>query len=363
MKRIKPRPMPKEQLFPITGSPRRFVTVLTTILAFLLSATISLRPALGQDPSVKKEEKAVALVNGFPIFPSDLNCAIEAAYARKPSLLQKGPAGEGPSTLKRLIDIELLYQESLKHRFPGLVEETEELFEREIEIAGSVEKLRSTLMCNNISLPQFRKSIFRNTSINRLLKKEIYSRITVNDMEIEEYYRRNVSKMKKPESVRLRQIFIQASQSSDEESLRQVENRAKAVFKQAVEGGDFVLLARKYSDDPKGASAGGEMGVIFKGNFHKRFESLVFSVTEGSVAGPVRSSNGYHIFQVVSFSPASPRPLNEVRPRIATLIQRSKARSMVGAFISSLREKADILILRDETINGGDHEPSGRFRK
>jgi len=354
--------MREELSFSSARSLHRFVIILITTLALFSSVSIFCTPSFGLDAAEQRNEKAIALVNGSPIFPSDLSCAVEASLARRPSF-RMGPTPDGPGTLNRLIDIELLYQESLKHRFPGLVEETEELFEREIRIAGGVEKLRSTLMCNSISLEKFRKSIFRNTSINRLLNQEVYSRIIVNEKEIEEHFHQNVSRLKKPESVRLRQIFIRAPLSTDEDSLKELENRARSIFKKATEGDDFVLLARKYSDDPKGTGVAGEMGVIFKGNLHKTFESLIFSLREGSVTEPVRSSNGYHIFQVVSFSPASPRPLEEVRSRIITLIRLSKARSMICAYVSSLKAKADIRIFDKEILNGGEHEPAGRIRQ
>jgi parvulin-like peptidyl-prolyl isomerase len=290
------------------------------------------------------EESPIALVNGMPILPSDLSCAVEAWKFST----RHGTAAGNAGTLNQLIVIELLYQESLKHRFHGLVADAEEVYRREIKRAGSEEKLRSTLQCNNISLKQFRQYIFRNLAINRLLDKKVYSRITVSDEEIDEYYEANRQKYKTPESVRLRQIFIRAPNRADEKNLFETENLVRNVFEQAVKGNDFVMLARKYSDDPIGASAGGEMGVIFRGNLHPTFESLVFSRGDGSVTEPVKSHSGYHIFQVVATFPSAPKPLEEVRPRIVNEIRKSKARTMISDYVSNLRQKAEIRIFGEE---------------
>lgn len=289
------------------------------------------------------EEKPIALVNGMPILPSDLNCALEAWKFSA----RHNTAADSTGMLNQLIVIELLYQESLKHRFHGLAGDAEEVYRREVKRAGSEEKLRSTLQCNNISLRQFRQYIFRNLAINRLLDKMVYSRISTSDAEIDEYYEANKHKFKTPESVRLRQIFIKTPPKTDERTLLDARNRARKIFEKVIDGGDFVMLARKYSDDPAGADMGGEMGVIYRGNLNHSFESLIFSHSEGSVTKPVRSRSGYHIFQVVATFPSAPKPLEEVRSRIITEIRRSKARLMISQYVSSLKEKSDIRILED----------------
>jgi len=292
-------------------------------------------------------EQAVAFVNGFPIFPSDMNCAIEASLARNPHLRTK-PFHDGPRVLEHLINIELLYQESLKHRYPGLVEETDKLFEKEVQEAGSRKQLEAALECNGISLDQFQQAIFRNVSIRKLLDDKVYSGITVTEEEIQDYYRENLVHFRSPESVRLRQILIPTPSSSDDNALKDAEKRAKNVFLQASKGKDFLSLARKYSDDPDGAGSVVEMGVLFKGNLHSPFESLLSGLNEGEVMGPLRSPAGFHIFQVVSLSPPSHPPLEEVRQTIFRRIRLAKAKDLITDFIASLRANATIVIVDQE---------------
>jgi len=350
--------MPQDISLPKAVFPRQRALFLSIAAALSFLFFFPGSNALGQDPPLGPGEEAVALVNGTPIYPSDLNCALEAALAKK-THLNKGPSFDNPIVLNHLIDIELLYQESLKHHYPGLVKETENIFAQEIENARGREKLKATLACNGISVEQFKRSIFRNVSIRRLLDETVYSRITVTGKEIGEHYEENLSDFKIPESVTLRQIFIRIP-SSDKDTLRKVEIRARGVFRQAAKGEDFISLARKYSDDPGEADSGGEMGVIFKGNLHDTLESVVFGQREGCVTEPVRSPRGFHIFQIVSFSPSSLRPLEEVQETISERIRREKARGMVSDFILTLREKASIVLLDKENGRGENHEhPAG----
>ncbi|MCJ7499877.1 hypothetical protein MUP29_06435, partial [bacterium] len=150
----------------------------------------------------------MAHVNGATIFKSDLSCAIEAALARN-LISQRGDIKDpgfdrdqvdNEIALYRLIDIELLYQESLKHRFYGLTEESTQRYQLEVKRLGGEDQLISALQCNSMSPEEFRRTIFRRLSIKRLLDKVIYSSIQVTDDYIRDYYELNKDKFQKPES-------------------------------------------------------------------------------------------------------------------------------------------------------------------
>jgi peptidyl-prolyl cis-trans isomerase C len=242
---------------PLQRIPARLLAIVTTVILTILAAD----PGWPADPG--ESAVPVAQVNGVTIYQSDLFCAIEASLAR--NLLTRRRDGEDPEstpyqvenekTLRRLIDIELLYQESLKHRFHGLTEESERRYQLEVQRLGGEARLESTLQCNNMSSEQFRKAIFRNLSIKRLLDKVVYSRIQVTEDEIREYYENNRDRFRKPESVRIRQILIKVPSEPGEDKWRHAEDRAHTIYRIASTGTDFVRLARKHSDETSRASS------------------------------------------------------------------------------------------------------------
>ncbi|UCG38479.1 MAG: peptidylprolyl isomerase [bacterium] len=321
--------------------------LLRSVAVWTLIALVPPGAVLGAPPSPLEElQRPVALVNGIPIYPYDLDCALEASRAKKIS----DPESISPDsdlTLNRLIEIELLYQESLKHRFPGLNEEAEQRYRREVRRIGGEEKLRSYLKCNNLTPAQLRKSIFRTLSINRYLDKMVYSKITVTETEIQDYYQKHLDSFMRPPSVRLKQIIILGPKAPAKEDWARTADRARSVYLEAVRGADFETLARRHSEDPSGASLGGEMGVIYMGNLHRSFETLIFSMNAGSVTEPIRSNSGYHIIKIVSSSGPSQRPLEEVRNEIITGIRLSKASSRISELLSDLKESSDVRILND----------------
>lgn len=310
----------------------------------------SVAPGLADD-----QAEPVARVNGVTLYKSDLSCAIEASLARKLSsrysdldYSTKGEKVDSSETLERLINIELLYQESLKHRFRGLAEESEKRYQLEVKRLGGEERLTSALQCNNITPGQFRKIIFRNLSIQRLLDEIIYSRIQVTEDEIRRYYEDRKESFQKPESVRIRQILIKAPSEQEEEKWRHAQDRAHTIYKEASNGSDFVRLARRHSEDPASASVGGDMGLIQKGSLHDIFGTVIFTMKAGSVTKPIRSRQGFHIVKIVSTSPRATRTLEESRQYITTLIRRERAREMISQLLEDLKGKAQVEIMKSQ---------------
>ena len=295
----------------------------------------------------------VATVNGVSINSSDLTCAIEASLARmlistnkadsdttgNPEILQR-------KTLDRLISIELLYQESLKKRFPGLNEEVERQYKLEVLRAGGEDRLKTALKCNEITPDDFKAAIFRNISINRFLDIMIYSKITVSHKEISAYYEDNKDHYFVKKSVRLQQIFIKIPRMASDKT-GQPSEKVQMVHDQASKGADFSNLARKFSDDPVGASTGGDMGLIYKGNLQRSFNTVIFSMTSGAVSQPLQSRNGYHIFKIRTVYPETVRPLSDVSKNIRKILRKKKAEKLVTNLLARLRESAEIVVTDD----------------
>lgn len=323
---------------------------LAWVTAVLLTL-FSVNPGFTQDPG-----EPVARVNGVTLYSSDLTCAIEASLARKLSsrysdpgdLESEGEAVDSRETLNRLINIELLYQESLKHRFPGLAEESEKRYQQEVKRLGGEDRLASALLCNNITPSQFRKNIFRSISIQRLLDLAVYSRVQVTEEEIRKYYEENKDRFQRPESLRIRQILIKVPSQRDDDKWRQARDRAHAIYQEANDGSDFVLLARRHSEDPASASIGGDMGLIQTESLKDVFGTVVFSMQVGSVTKPIRSKQGFHIVKVVARNPRTARTLDESRQYITTLIRRERARGMISQLIDDLKARAEIEIMKKQ---------------
>jgi len=88
---------------------------------------------------------------------------------------------------------------------------------------------------------------------------------------------------------------------------------AKAVYSLVSDGVDFAKLAADYSTHSASKSKGGDLGWFSSGGLEEEFgvsdlESIAFSLDIGGISQPIKSSQGYHIIQVLGHET---RPLSD----------------------------------------------------
>jgi peptidyl-prolyl cis-trans isomerase D len=108
--------------------------------------------------------------------------------------------------------------------------------------------------------------------------------------------------------------------------------RAKAldVLKQIKAGGDWAVLAKKYSADPGSKDKGGELSWITKGQTVAEFDKTAFAQSKGQISDPVQTSFGFHIIQTEEKEDAHLKPLTEVKPAIEEALKQEKVKTQMA---------------------------------
>ncbi len=165
---------------------------------------------------------------------------------------------------------------------------SEERFQEELAREGlTEEKLRE----------RYRKDLEAQLLARKLVDKEVTSKVTVTDKEVEQFYQNRKGELpKKPPEVSLAQIVILSEVDSLVDAA--AKKRAQEVLDAVKSGQSFERLASQFSDDPS-AQNGGDVGFFRKGDFEEGFEKVAFALEPGQVSGLVRSRFGYHIIKMV----------------------------------------------------------------
>jgi peptidyl-prolyl cis-trans isomerase C len=75
------------------------------------------------------------------------------------------------------------------------------------------------------------------------------------------------------------------------------EAHCKELMAKIQAGESFEALARQFSKCPSGPKSGGDLGYFGKGQMVAQFENAAFKLNVGQIAGPVKTSFGYHIIK------------------------------------------------------------------
>ncbi len=146
--------------------------------------------------------------------------------------------------------------------------------------------------------------------------------ISISDAELSSYYGEHLSDYSQEEQVQARHILIKVDDNRDDAAALAA---IQAIKKRLQAGADFAQVARESSEDPGSKDRGGDLGFFGRGRMLKEFEDAAFGAEVGQIVGPVRTSFGYHLMEVLEKRPAGQRPFEEVKNQIRFKLQNERA--------------------------------------
>jgi peptidyl-prolyl cis-trans isomerase D len=144
--------------------------------------------------------------------------------------------------------------------------------------------------------------------------------------ELQGFYRQHSSEFRVPESVKVRHILVKLPLPGPDGKVDQKQSdaakaKAQDVLNQLKHGGEFVALAKKYSDDTTTAKEGGSVGDLVLGSGSAPdIEKVAFSLNKGQVSDIIPTSYGFEIIRVDDKTPAHARSFDEVRAQIEPVV-------------------------------------------
>jgi peptidyl-prolyl cis-trans isomerase SurA len=224
-----------------------------------------------------------------------------------------------------------------------------------------------------LRLDELREEVRENLIIEKLINKEIISRLSLTDTEIANYYEQNKSNFNVPErQYRLAQIQVTPEASpevrnlkkDDAKTMAEAQRKIQALYARVRHGEDFGLVAQQYSEDPKTAAGGGDMGFVPASaiDSHPVLKRAISSLKVGQISGVVRTEDGFHIFKMLDREDPGQHPITDpqVQSSIRQTLMNEKEELLKAAYIEDLRNRAHVMnymaqeIVRNE---GGGQRP------
>jgi peptidyl-prolyl cis-trans isomerase SurA len=168
--------------------------------------------------------------------------------------------------LKQLIDNEILMQRAEKL---GLIATEEEVKAKLAEVPYGQQELENRLKAKGITLDDFKHDLRQSLTVDKVLNKEVTSKINITDADITAYYEQHKAEFNLIEPrYRLAQILVTTEPNPQTKVPNKAQNESEAKKKiQTAEnrldsGEDFAMVAANYSEQPETAQNGGDLGFI-----------------------------------------------------------------------------------------------------
>ena len=310
----------------------------------------------------------VATVNGKAIMRAEMDKAYTAQLgdAQQQQQQQQPPSKEQAdslrlSVLRGLIDEEIVEQRAAKMNLTATNEEVEAKL-AEMKAPYTQEQFDEKLKAGNHTLDDVKHELRRALTIEKLLNKEINSKITVTDADITNYYNQHKAEFNLIETqYHLAQIQVtgvpaaQPGNLQNSKATNDVEAKKKiqALKNRLDSGEDFGSLAMNFSERPETASSGGDIGFVSETQMHS--DPTVYAAITKLKAGGVteiipvldpqsHKVAAYSIYKLISREPAGQRNLNDPRVQQAIRQQLHEGRSQLlkNAYLEILHDQAKV---------------------
>lgn len=309
------------------------------IIFMSLPAVLSAEEKTVSSPPAGKKPGVVAVVNGAEI---SLDNFIGELLRMERLLLDTGRPLTAPQVtrlrgeaLEGLVNREILYQESKK-----TVRVTD------AEIAAELERLKDEFQSETDfakASPSLSVQVERDIAIRKCVDTVYTSKAIVTDADIRSYYDSHRDSFRQPEQVKANYILIKVGAQWDEAKRAEAKWKIEDIRKKALDGQDFVLLARTYSEDAT-ASWGGYIGYVRWNPLLSPIERALFALKPGEVSDVVETKTGYHLVKAMERKPEMIQPFEEVKDQLRALLKQEKGRQEANAAIANARQGAKIEI-------------------
>jgi len=303
---------------------RRFLLAVGCLaLAFLVPAAPACKAAGVTVDGV------VCTVNGIPILRSEM----------AELLGKKNPTKEEWAAARRELIVQKLLEKAAR-------EEKVEVTDEEVENLLMKRLKKLGLEPNDVKerLPKYRRETRRYLMKRQLIIRRLQSKVIVLPAEIKAYYHEHEEEFRMEEKRRVRMISALIDKTADPETARKAAgDKIQAVMRQLKEGKDFVLLARRESND-RYAEAGGDWGWKKEGDLVEALDKAAFSLEVGQISDIIETSQGFHIIRVEERRAESIQPFNEVEKTIRDKLFTERFEEEKTKYLDSLLENAHIVI-------------------
>ena len=262
--------------------------------------------------------------------------------------------------LKQLIDNEILMQRAEKL---GLLATDDEVNSKlaEIKAPFSQDEFDKRLAARNITLADFKADLRRSITVDKVLNKEITSKINITDDDITSYYNQHKAEFNLIEpQYHLAQILVTTQPNPQAQNVagkaqnpEEAKKKIQMIENRLDSGEDFASVAMALSEQPETAQNGGDLGFVpessLKGD-RSAYEAInklkPGQYSSVLLVGDPNSHQifGFRVVKLISRETAGQRELKDprVQQAIREQLRDRKEQLLKAAYYEVIRDEAKV---------------------
>jgi len=301
-------------------------------------------------------DRVVAVVNNEAVTQFDINEQKRLVLAQMRDAKVQPPAADAleRQVLERLVTERAM----LQYAKESGIKVDDQTVERTIlriaqENKLSPEDFRKLLEREKIPYAKYREDIRREVTIQRIREREVDSRVSVSDAELDAYLATVAAQAGGETEFQISHILVVVPEQASPDQINARKKRAEDALAQIKSGKDFKEVAAAFSDAPDGIK-GGDLGWRTPARLPVVFVEAANGMKNGDVSPVLRSPGGFHVIKLV-----------DSRSRDApTMVEQTHAKHIlirVNEITSDTEARVKIERIRDRIETGAKFEDQAKL--
>lgn len=291
-------------------------------------------------PSRRSAEYIVALVNSEPVTNTEVQSRLQRLLKENPDA-ERVPRPElARLVLERLINERAQLQMGKEYgvKVDDLaVDQAEQTVARQNQI--SVTELRRRVASEGLSQEQFRRDLRDQLILTRLREREIDAKIKISDADVDQFIKeqRAGTNAAFAPNINIAQLIVLVPENASEADVAKFQQRAQSFAQRARAGEDFTKLVQENSD-AQDRAGGGALGMRSADRYPGIFVEATQSTPVGGIAGPIRSSAGFHVLKLLAKSQPGASDAVVTQTQVRHILLRNDPKRTTAEAVAQLAE-------------------------
>ena len=226
------------------------------------------------------------------------------------------------------------------------------------------EKFQQLLKEQKMTVDEIRAELRKSITIDKLVNKDITSKISVSEAEIKTFYDKNKASFNLPESYHIAHILVTPvaepdvhnGKNDDAKSADEARQKAARLLREIQGGADFATVARDYSEDPTSGPMGGDLNfqpLQAIENIDPKLSQAVQRMKTGETFPQIVETRfGFHIVKLLEKDAGGQKDLSDprVQAQVRQVIFNRKDQTLKAAYSEAARNKARVTNFLAERI-------------